>query len=291
MMIWACIVPAAVIAVLIIKIIVLQRAADEISRSFVERLLNDTNTLIGISSRDRHMRALADNLNIQLKTMRALRLKYEHGDRELRNAITGISHDLRTPLTAISGYIELLEKESDPEKRARYISVIKNRTEALTKLSGELFEYSLDAAAEQELELTELSINAVLEESLGAFYQALNEREIEPQVELPSAPVVRAVNKAALSRVFGNIINNAVKYSDGDLTVRLSAEGEIRFENSAARLDSVLTEKLFDRFYTVENARGSTGLGLSIARTLTERMGGKITAEYRESRLIIVLRF
>lgn len=287
---WA--IPAAiVIAVLLIKIRRMQKSADEISAAFSERLETETNTLVDISSQDRHMRALAGGLNGQLRMLREQRHRYQQGDAELKNAVTGISHDLRTPLTAISGYLELLEKEKDPQKAEKYIAIIKNRAEVLTKLSEELFKYSVDAAAEQELRLESVSVNACLEESLAAFYTALSGREIEPEIEIPETPVVRTLDKAALSRVFANILSNAVKYSGGDLKIILTKEGVISFENSAPGLDGIQTERLFERFYTVESARKSTGLGLSIAKVLTERMGGGINAKYSAGRLSIYLRF
>lgn len=98
---------------------------------------------------------------------------------------------------------------------------------------------------------------------------------------------MRNIDRAALSRVFSNLLNNAVKYSDGDLEITLSDTGEITFINTAKELSSVKVEQLFDRFYTVETARNSTGLGLSIARMLVERMGGSISSMYENERLII----
>lgn len=99
------------------------------------------------------------------------------------------------------------------------------------------------------------------------------------------------INKASLTRIFANLLNNAVKYSDGDLDITLSDMGEITFSNTAKTLSAVQVEQLFDRFYTVEVAHHSTGLGLSIARTLVERMGGEITAEYVVDRLTIRICF
>ena len=102
--------------------------------------------------------------------------------------------------------------------------------------------------------------------------------------------IVRTLNRASLSRVFSNLLSNAIKYSDGDLRIVMNDAGEIIFSNSAASLSEVQVERLFDRFYTVENARKSTGLGLSIARTLVEQMGGSISAEYTGGRLSIRVR-
>ena len=102
----------------------------------------------------------------------------------------------------------------------------------------------------------------------------------------------RMLNRNALTRIFGNIISNAVKYSDGDLIITLSENGEITFSNHASRLDEIKTGRLFDRFYTVETASAeSTGLGLSIAKVLTEQMGGKIAAEYEDGMIRVKINF
>lgn len=122
-----------------------------------------------------------------------------------------------------------------------------------------------------------------------SFYGALTERKITPEIHLPKEPVLRKENREALSRVFGNILSNVLKYSDGDLKVELKENGELTFSNHARDLDEVQVGKLFDRFFTVETARGSTGLGLSIARTLMEQMGGKIVVGYEDGVLKIRL--
>ena len=294
MMLWSWLIPAALLVlliVLLIKIYLLEKSADEIGAALTERLETETNTLIDISSRDRHMQRLADGVNSQLRLLREQRRRYTQGDAELKNAVTGVSHDLRTPLTALSGYLELLEKEQDPEKRAHYMAIVKNRVELMTGLTEELFQYSVDVSAEERLKPERLSLNAVLEESVAAFYTALSSRGIEPEILMPEEPVYCVLDREALLRVFGNILGNAVKYSEGDLKIELLPDASLCFSNRASGLDSVQTQRLFDRFYTVESARRSTGLGLSIAKLLTERMGGSIRAEYTEGRLAIFLNF
>ena len=278
---------AVVIVALLIKIYLLQKAAEEIACAFAERLITDTNTLIDISSGDKHMRHLASGINRELRTLRAMRHRFEQGDLELKNAVVNISHDLRTPLTAICGYLDLLEREEKTETAAQYVEVIKNRAELLAQLTEELFRYSIICSNEEHAEKEAVSINAVLEESIAAFYTALNERGITPAIQMPEKPVVRTIDRSALSRVFSNLLTNAVKYSDGDLEIILSETGEIIFANTAPGLDEVQVGRLFDRFYTVEAARKSTGLGLAIARTLIEQMGGEIEARYEDGRLTI----
>lgn len=279
-----------IIVALCIKIYLLQKAAKEIEEAFADRLITDTNTLIDISSRDRYMRDLANKINIQLRKLREERHRFVQGDMELKNAVTNISHDLRTPLTAICGYLELLEQEEKSETVERYIEIIANRTEVLKQLTEELFRYSVIITIDSH-EKEQVVINTVLEESIAAFYAALKEKDITPNIHLPEIKVSRYLDRSALSRVFSNLLNNAMKYSDGDLDITLSETGEITFSNMASGLNEVQVGKLFDRFYTVEAARKSTGLGLAIARTLVEQMNGTIDATYENNRLSICILF
>ena len=281
---------AAAVALLALKIRFLQRGADEIAAAFAQRLLDDTNTLIDLSTRDKHMRRLASDVNVQLHKLRVQSLRYHAGDQELKNAVTNISHDLRTPLTAIFGYLDLLEQEElSPEVR-RYAGVIRDRAEMLAQLTEELFRYSVVLSVE-DTETEPVNLGDVLEESIAAFYTELRERNIEPVIHLPEKKVVRELGRGALGRVFSNLLNNAVKYSAGDLEITLRETGEITFENSAPDLDEMQVGRLFDRFYTVEAARKSTGLGLTIAKTLVEQMGGSISAVLEQERLRICVIF
>ena len=276
---------------LFVKILILQKAAEEIADAFADRLQTDTNTLIDISSRDKHMRHLADTVNIQLQKLRTEHHRFRQGDTELKNAVTNISHDLRTPLTAICGYLALLEKEEKTETVKRYIDIIRNRSEMLTLLTEELFRYSVILSKDSDIAREPVVLNKVLEESIAAAYATLNERNIVPGIQMPEEKVVRMLDRAALSRVFSNLLNNAIKYSEGDLEITLRETGEIIFTNTAHGLNEVEVGKLFDRFFTVESARKSTGVGLTIARYLTEQMGGNISAEYDNGRLSIWIFF
>lgn len=279
-----------VIFALLGKIYLMHKAALEIGEAFEDRLAADTNTLIDISSRDPYLCQLAASVNTQLRILRKQRHKYLSGDRELTEAVTNISHDLRTPLTAICGYLDLLEKEPLSENAARYLSLISNRTEAMKQLTEELFRYSVILST-QELEMETVCLNSVLEETIAAFYAALTARGLRPQIHMSGKRVEKQLNREALARVFGNLLNNALKYSDGDLEITLYDNGEITFANAASGLNEIQVGKLFDRFFTVEAARNSNGLGLAISKTLVEQMGGTIAADYCQGRLTIRIQF
>lgn len=282
---------AAMILVLCAKVHFLHMAAREIAEGFRERLAQDTNTLIDLSTRDNAMRTLANEINAQLRLLRDQRRRYQQGDLELKEAVTNVSHDLRTPLTAICGYLDLLEEAEDMVQIRRCLAIIRERTDAMKTLTEELFRYSVTTSTADDLKLEPTSLNDLLEISLAAFYGVLTGRGITPQIEMPQQPVICTLDHSAARRVLNNILSNAAKYSDGDLVVTLRENGDLIFENSAQRLTDLDAQRLFHRYYTVESAQGSTGLGLSIAKQLTEKMGGSITAGVADGRLTVRLRF
>ena len=280
-----------VILIQFLYILSLRKNISEIAESFSEKLSMDTNTRISVSTRDIFMRKLASRINQELIALRRERLKLRQGDQELKNAVTNIAHDLRTPLTAISGYLELLEGQSDHEKVNDYLEIVRERTDALKRLTEELFRYSIYASSDEELIPVSLSLNSELEIALAGAYGMLTEQGITPVIHMPGEAVTRNLNEDALQRIFGNILSNAAKYSEGDLKISLQENGTFIFANRAPHLSEVEAGKMFDRFYTVENARGSTGLGLSIAKLLTEKMGGNIRADWIQGMLVITLCF
>ena len=285
-----CVLALCVLTILI-YLLILRHSIREVAEELEEKLRTDTNTLISISTGDSSVQLLASRINAQLQALRKERLKLQTGNDELTTAVTNISHDLRTPLTAICGYLDLLEQEPQSEKSGRYLAVIRERTDAMRSLTEELFCYSVITATTDELRMENVCLNDILEQSLAGFYGALSARGITPEIRMPEAAVIRELDAAALRRIFDNILSNAVKYSDGDLTIRLRPDGSVTFSNRASSLSRVQAERLFDRFYTVETARNSTGLGLSIAKLLTEKMGGTITAEYESGHLQICIAF
>lgn len=282
---------ALCILFLLSYLLILRHSIREVAEELEEKLRTDTNTRISISAGDRTIRMLASQINRQLQALRKERLRLQAGNDELTTAVTNISHDLRTPLTAICGYLDLLEQEPQSEKAARYLAILRERTDAMRSLTEELFRYSVITATADELSMEPVCLNDILEQSLAGCYSALSVRGITPEIRLPETTVVRQLDAAALRRIFDNILSNAVKYSDGDLAVSLLPDGSVTFSNSAQTLSRVQAERLFDRFYTVEAARNSTGLGLAIAKLLTEKMDGTITAEYKDERLCIRITF
>lgn len=292
MLLWVlCGLLAGLAAILALRLYLLRQDLDRMARDFTARLSEDSNVGLDTQSTDRHVRALAAILDRELHRLRREHLNYIQGDRELKAAVTNISHDLRTPLTAICGYLELLRQQETSQPTARYLTLIEDRALAMKQLTEELFRYSVLLAGQETLELEPVCLNSALEEAVAGFYAALTQRGITPDIHIPETLIWRQLNREALARVLGNILSNALKYSDGDLEIVLLSSGELIFSNTAAGLDEVQVGRLFDRFYSVEAAQNATGLGLSIAKLLTEQMHGEIYAAYDSPKLSIHVYF
>ncbi len=275
---------------LILKIIIMKNEINNIGKSISNIINTDTNNLITISTNDSELKKLANVLNKSLKELRNLELEYKNGNQELKSSITNISHDLRTPLTAIRGYLDLMDNNLT-EKQIKYLKIIDSKVNDLTELTEQLFDFSKSIDIQNEIKKENICINDILEDSIASFYSLFKEHSITPNIDICKGKVIRLLNENMLKRIFENIISNAIKYSDRDFKVKMFDDGTIEFSNTTDKLDQVSLEKIFDRYYTVRNAKKSNGIGLSIAKQLVDLSDGKITAIYKDNTLTIKLNF
>ncbi len=276
---------------LIIKVWIIKNEIKNIGKSLSVILKSDTNNLITISSTDSDLKKLAIILNKSLKELRNLELEYKNGSGELKTSITNITHDLRTPLTAIRGYIDLMDNENLSSKQIKYLKIIDEKVKDLTELTEQLFDFSKALDIQNEVKKEIIVINDILEDSIASFYSLFKKYNITPNIDICKEKVVRLLNENMLKRVFENIISNAVKYGEKDFNVKMYSNGTIEFSNKTDEVDQVSLEKMFDRYYTLRNAKKSSGIGLSIAKQLVELSGGQIKAKYRNNILIIKVYF
>ncbi len=292
-----CVLLAIALTLAVIKIVLLRRGFDELTENIEDQVSGKTQIPVTLTTSDPHARHTAEILNRELKNLDRERNEYLDGNRKVAEAVTGISHDIRTPLTAINSYLDLMADEKDEELKAQYLERIKSRTLSLSDLADELFKYSTSTDPERYPVQTEniasepIDICRVLEECMLSFYAGFKKRGIEPDIEIPDEPVFVLCEKKSANRIFENIIGNAIKYANNDLKVKLDPKGQVIFSNPAPDLTPVSAAKLFDRYFTVNEGHASTGLGFSIAKELITRNNGTIEADLKDGILMITVSF
>lgn len=249
----------------------------------------NTNMVLYSASMDSDVCAVMNEFNSVLLESTELKRRLLHEEGEIKNVITNVSHDLRTPVTSMIGYAKLLDKEPLNEKQKEYTTVILSRAQFLKELVEQLFSYSL-VMEQQEYNIQQENITSILEESILMFYSDFEEKQLELELSLEEEPVYARIDREALRRVMVNIISNALKYAHEK--VILKQQGKmIIIQNKTESIDSIDVEKLFDRFFTVAKNRsnGSMGLGLTIAKKLITDMQGQITAHKQGEYLVIMI--
>lgn len=204
--------------------------------------------------------------------------------------ISNVSHDIRTPLTSIIGYLGLLKSGvSDPEDQQRYLNIAYMKAEQMKSLAHDLLEYTTLKSTNTKLSLSSLHIFSMLEQVAAGFEFEADEKGIAFNIETRPKDLTIQADPEKLVRVYNNLITNALKYGTGATQINLIAnlvnnnEVELRVENNGARIPKESLNKIFERFYRMETSRntqtGGTGLGLSITKSIVDLHHGKIHCE------------
>ena len=263
------------------------------------RFIQERNTHIQLTADlpTEYIGELVNSINELLEANQNYISRMEQHELTVKETITNISHDLRTPLTAIRGYTQmLLTSKRMSTEEIETIKIINDKAKVLESLLSQLFIFARLDAEEIELNLENVDINKVLRSSLTSFFQEFDEKGIEPVLSIPEVPFIICGDINALSRVFSNILSNALIHGKGNYRILSSRENKnymIQFQNQTSDIEFDDLERIFDRFYTTDKSRSrkTTGLGLAIARRLVEKMGGTIRAELYNDVFSIVIQF
>ncbi|WP_294345975.1 HAMP domain-containing sensor histidine kinase [uncultured Clostridium sp.] len=280
-----------IILILLAIIIGYKREIKNISKQI--RNSNGYLTPVRISSINKEIENLAIEINNLYKKNHESNLRIKENDENLKESIASMAHDLRTPLTSIMGYIQLIESDSvkDIDKN-RYLKIIKKRTENLSNLINSFYDLSRIECNEYKMDLKLVDIKEIFCEVLALFYNNFLEANIEPKVVIDEKVSKIIADVESVNRIFSNLINNILKYNSGEVQFIVKDEEKFvvtTFVNDAPDLNKEDVEKIFNRFYTGDSSRSdnSTGLGLSIVKALIEEMGHKVEASLEDGKLAI----
>ncbi|MBS4538750.1 HAMP domain-containing histidine kinase [Clostridium sp. D2Q-11] len=257
----------------------------------------DTNSKIQLSSTDKILQELVTEINRTLVEKQEMKSEYKKVDLELKQAIANMSHDLRTPLTSIMGYIQLIEDDnlSDDDKK-RYVDIIKRRAKSLEILISSFYEFSRLEGKEYQFQLKSIKLPIVTSDIIASFYNDFIEKGIEPIIEIDNNLESTIADEKAVRRIISNLIQNMIKYGNSFVKIELKQKDNyilMSFENDAEDLEKDHISRLFDRFFTANKTRSdnSSGLGLAITKQLVEQMGHSISAELNEGNLKIIIKW
>ena len=277
---------ALLCAVLIGRQITLERGLHRAARRMREQMADVTTARLSLPCPSAGAEELLACLNQLLELRQEERAAYRRKERALRQQIANVSHDLRTPLTSILGYLQLLEGEGlSPEKKAEYLAVIEGRARTLQTFIAAFYDLSRIEGGELPLEREKVDLGRALSDQLAAAYEQIEAAGLAVEVDIaPGLPPVWA-DSGAVTRIFSNLLTNALRHGEDALAVKLYREGNAvvsAFSNRAGGLSEEDAAHVFERFYTADKMRTgqSTGLGLAIVKALAERMGHAARARW-----------
>lgn len=273
-----------------------QRQVKDICRQLAFLMKHDSNMLIHREFGLGGIGMLSDRLNDLLELRRKEKRYYQEKETLIADTYTNLSHDIRTPLTSLDGYFQLMEACENVEEQRRYLNIIHERIHSLNEMLEELFMFTKLKNESYRLELTSCCINRILKETVFSYYDDWVRREIQPDIQITEEQLYIDGNKQGLSRIIQNVIKNGLDHGEKKIRIVLKREQNqavLRISNQVTDSEQIDIEHVFDRFYKADAARSktSTGLGLSIAREFVRRMNGEIGAKIEENEFIVEMRF
>lgn len=279
------------IIILIAIIIGYKREFKRINNEIINNL--DEYINIKTKSTDKDIENLVESINLIFDSRQKIVAEKNKNEEKIRESISNMSHDLRTPLTSIMGYLQMIksEKSSEADKK-EYMDIVEKRTKSLQQLISSFYDLSRMEGNEYNFNYKKVNLSSILCENIAVFYNDFRNNNIEPIIEIDENVKDIISDDGAINRIFSNLIINMIKHGENFVKITLRQENDViitEFINKATRLTQENVDKLFDRFYTVDNSRSdkNTGLGLYITKILVEKLGHKIDAELKENLLSI----
>ena len=283
--------------ILLVHMVIYRRQVAKLCRQLAFINNNNTQAQPQVDLSSPELRELTQQITILNNKLKETELMYFRQDEALRETIANLSHDIRTPLTSLDGYFQLLSaSDQTQEKKEYYAGIIRSRLENLTEMLDELFTYAKLQDPNYEIETASMDMTAVTADTLLSFYEDIQKNSDDPQIDISEQALIVSCNKGAYTRIIQNIIKNALVHGR-NLCVKLSeSDGEAVFECSdepLAGAEQIDVSRVFERFYKADKARSTkgSGLGLAISKELVTKMGGKIEAKYAGGVFSIVVGF
>ncbi|MBC3796013.1 sensor histidine kinase [Acetobacterium tundrae] len=293
-MIWILITVCIATVMFGVRLFRIKQQLRKITTQLHDRTSGSTEKKVTVSLIDNDLNKLAAAINRNLNLQKSLRIEVRRNDLQLKDSIANLSHDLRTPLTSILGYLQLSRNPECPvEKREDYLKTVDDKAHALKAMINSLYELSVLDVNETLLNEEKFDLNILVTDVLVGQYELFQKHGISLQVNLPDYPIWISGDHVACTRIVQNLLNNTILYAKEKADIVLTKEDAyaiLSIRNPAPNLSQDDIDHLFDRFYTADKSRKSsgTGLGLYIVKTLLMKMKGKIVGISLNSQILCI---
>lgn len=268
------------VLILALYITFLQLQMRSVNKQLTKRLSEHTRQPLSLELFNKELNSLAVNINKCLKAEENLRLESFREEKQFKEMVSNISHDLRTPLTAIKGYQQLMEREPLSDNQKNKLQIAQKYANELGILIEHFFEYSYLVNSNPDLNLQRINLTNLVVECLAESIPIFEANKLSVHFE-DTPPIFVLADKEMVIRIIQNLILNCIQHSESDIEVSLliTKNAAISFKNFVKNPSDIDVTRIFDRFYTTDRARKkNTGLGLSIVELLAKQMGGNVSA-------------
>lgn len=293
-LIYLVIIMSLVTAFLLTRLFTFKKEIKKISNQLQSYNNRKTNKKVDLALIDKDIENLGLEINKLIDLYVAENRNKIRFENDHKQAVANISHDLRTPLTSILGYIQIAQSEDvTADEKMELLSIAQNRAKRLESLLNDFFELSVIESADYHLKSERINLKNLTIDVVMSFYDRFNEKNMKPIIDMPEDDVFMTGDASAVTRVIENLISNAITHSDGNMTISLEENNStvrLIIKNDAHLLTEKDVDRMFERFYMADQSRTgkSTGLGLSIVKGLMEKMNGTITGEVINEQLSII---
>ena len=292
-MVFICILLMIFAAVMTAMYVIQKRHLKKLNEDLEEVLTKGSCRRILLSAQDKEMERLLVMLNRYIEACQNEKAAYETRDKEFKHQISNISHDLRTPLTSILGYVQLIEREyaaGNEDNVKEYLGIIERKAEMLKNLISQFYDLSRLEGSEYEFQMEAVDLNVLISQTMADYYDEFEKNHFRVDIAIENSTMPALCDAKAMSRVYANLIQNVLKHGKDFVSIHMYKKDQsiiTEIANGSESIDPGELAHLFDRFYTMDKMRTgqNTGLGLAIVKQFVEQMHGKIEAVYEHGLL------
>lgn len=257
-----------------------------ISDKLKEIIEKDSDEQITVFTENKDLMELAAQINALLEKYLKIKADYRRSEITSKKMLSNISHDIKTPMTVILGYLEIMQLSQTPS--GEMLKKVERKAQSVMELINQFFTLSKIESGDMDIELSRVDICEICRESVLDFYELLSNKKFYVKVDMPETPIYIQGNKEALQRILFNLISNVVRYGADGKYLGISLRDDDRnvyvdVTDKGKGIDKAFADSIFDRLFTMEDSRNrniqGNGLGLTIAQNLSQRLGGTITLE------------